>query len=112
MAVKIRLQRHGSKKRPFYRLVAADSRSPRDGRYLEILGTYNPTTDPATVKIDAEKAFGIFETVRNNHSNDWLLPLEIAEILHNEKANSSSPAAIRLIECSGSPVCSFISMPG
>jgi small subunit ribosomal protein S16 len=56
MAVKIRLQRHGSKKRPFYRLVAADSRSPRDGRYLEILGTYNPTTDPATVKIDAEKA--------------------------------------------------------
>ena len=56
MAVKIRLQRHGSKKRPFYRLVAADSRAPRDGRYLEIIGTYNPTTEPATVKIDAEKA--------------------------------------------------------
>lgn len=57
MAVKIRLQRHGSKKRPFYRLVAADSRSPRDGRYLEIIGTYNPTTEPATVKIDSEKAY-------------------------------------------------------
>jgi len=56
MAVKIRLQRYGSKKRPFYRLVAADSRSPRDGRYLEIIGTYNPTTEPATVKIDEEKA--------------------------------------------------------
>ena len=56
MAVKIRLQRHGSKKRPFYRLVAADSRAPRDGRYLEIVGTYNPTTEPATVKIDVEKA--------------------------------------------------------
>jgi small subunit ribosomal protein S16 len=56
MAVKIRLQRHGSKKRPFYRLVAADSRSPRDGRYLEIIGTYNPTTDPESVKIDSEKA--------------------------------------------------------
>lgn len=56
MAVKIRLQRYGSKKRPFYRLVAADSRSPRDGRYLEIIGTYNPTTDPASVKIDSEKA--------------------------------------------------------
>ena len=54
--VKIRLQRYGSKKRPFYRLVAADSRSPRDGRYLEIVGTYNPTTEPATVKIDEEKA--------------------------------------------------------
>ena len=56
MAVKIRLQRHGSKKRPFYRLVAADSRSPRDGRYLEIIGTYNPTTEPASVKIDSDKA--------------------------------------------------------
>jgi small subunit ribosomal protein S16 len=56
MAVKLRLQRHGSKKRPFYRLVAADSRMKRDGRYLEIIGTYNPTTEPATVKIDVEKA--------------------------------------------------------
>ena len=56
MAVKLRLQRHGSKKRPFYRVVAADSRSKRDGRYLEIIGTYNPTTEPATVKIDAELA--------------------------------------------------------
>jgi len=56
MAVKIRLQRYGSKKRPFYRLVAADSRSPRDGKYLEIIGTYNPTTEPASVKIDSDKA--------------------------------------------------------
>ncbi len=56
MAVKIRLQRHGSKKRPFYRLVAADSRSPRDGRYLEIIGTYDPTKEPVAVTIDEEKA--------------------------------------------------------
>ncbi len=56
MAVKLRLQRHGSKKRPFYRIVAADSRSPRDGRYLEIIGTYDPTKDPVAVKIDEEKA--------------------------------------------------------
>ena len=56
MAVKIRLQRYGAKKRPFYRLVAADSRNKRDGRYLEIIGTYNPLTEPATVKIDEEKA--------------------------------------------------------
>lgn len=56
MAVKLRLQRHGSKKRPFYRLVAADSRNKRDGRYLEIIGTYNPLTDPVSVKIDVEKA--------------------------------------------------------
>lgn len=56
MAVKIRLTRMGSKKAPFYRVVVADSRSPRDGKFIEILGTYNPLTDPAEVKIDSEKA--------------------------------------------------------
>lgn len=56
MAVKIRLQRFGTKKRPFYRIVAADSRTKRDGRYLEIIGTYNPLTEPAQVKIDEVKA--------------------------------------------------------
>ena len=54
MSVKIRLKRMGSKKRPFYRIVVADSRSPRDGRFIEEIGTYNPLTDPATVNIDAE----------------------------------------------------------
>ena len=54
--VKIRLQRYGAKKAPFYRIVAADSRSPRDGKFLEIVGTYNPLTNPATVVVDAEKA--------------------------------------------------------
>jgi ribosomal protein S16 len=49
MAVKIRLARHGAKKRPFYRIVAADNDSPRDGRFLEKLGTYNPLQDPAQV---------------------------------------------------------------
>lgn len=53
--VKIRLQRYGSHKNPFYRIVACDSRSPRDGKFLEILGTYNPLTEPATVKLEAEK---------------------------------------------------------
>ncbi len=53
--VKLRLQRFGSHKAPRYRIVAADSRSPRDGKFLEILGTYNPCTDPATVTLDAEK---------------------------------------------------------
>jgi small subunit ribosomal protein S16 len=56
MAVKIRLRRMGAHKRPFYRIVAADSRSPRDGRFIEELGYYNPLTDPADVKIDVEKA--------------------------------------------------------
>ncbi|MHB0998246.1 MAG: 30S ribosomal protein S16 [Armatimonadota bacterium] len=56
MAVKIRLRRMGGKGKPFYRVVVADSRMPRDGRYIELLGYYDPTTDPATIKIDEEKA--------------------------------------------------------
>ena len=55
MAVKIRLARHGAKKRPFYRIVAADSESPRDGRFLEKLGTYNPLQDPAQVILDMDR---------------------------------------------------------
>ena len=56
MAVKIRLRRMGAKKNPFYRVVVADSRFPRDGRFIEEIGTYGPSKDPAEVKIDAEKA--------------------------------------------------------
>ncbi len=56
MAVKIRLRRMGAKKAPFYRVVVADSRYPRDGRFIEEIGTYNPLKEPAEVKIDAEKA--------------------------------------------------------
>lgn len=56
MAVKIRLKRMGAKKRPFYRIVVADSRSPRDGRFIEELGYYNPVSEPKEIKIDGEKA--------------------------------------------------------
>ena len=56
MAVKIRLRRMGAKKAPFYRVVVADSRYPRDGRFIEEIGYYNPMTEPSTVKIDADKA--------------------------------------------------------
>ena len=56
MAVKIRLRRLGAKRAPFYRVVVADSRYPRDGRFIEEIGYYDPTKDPADVKIDAEKA--------------------------------------------------------
>jgi len=55
MAVKIRLTRMGDKKSPFYRVVVADSRSPRDGKFIEILETYNPLTNPAEIKIDNDK---------------------------------------------------------
>ena len=56
MAVKIRLTRKGDKKSPFYRVIVADSRAPRDGKFIDIIGTYNPLTDPAEIKIDNEKA--------------------------------------------------------
>jgi len=56
MAVKIRLRRMGAKKAPFYRVVVADSRYPRDGRFIEEIGTYNPMTNPASINIDAEAA--------------------------------------------------------
>lgn len=80
MAVKLRLKRMGAKQRPFYRIVAADARSPRDGRFLEVVGTYNPITSPAEVKIDEEKAMywlnnGAIptETVRNILSKEGIM---------------------------------------
>lgn len=61
MALKIRLQRHGRKKKPFYHIVAADARAPRDGKFIQKLGTYNPLTVPATINLDIDAAY------------DWLM---------------------------------------
>lgn len=90
MAVKLRLKRMGSKQRPFYRVVAADSRSPRDGRFIETVGTYNPITEPAEIKIDEEKAIKWLnngaqptDTVR-----DLLRSAGVLEKLHNSKMTS------------------------
>lgn len=87
MAVKIRLKRMGAKKSPLYRIVAADSRSPRDGRYIEVVGTYNPVVQPAEVKIDEELALKWLQngakpsdTVRNLFSNEGIM-----EKFHNAK---------------------------
>jgi small subunit ribosomal protein S16 len=80
MAVKIRLKRMGAKKTPFYRLVVADSRSPRDGRFIEEIGYYNPVAQPAVVNIDEEKALKWMltgaqptDTVRNLFSKAGIL---------------------------------------
>jgi small subunit ribosomal protein S16 len=62
MATKIRLQRHGKKRKPFYHIVIADSRAKRDGRYIEKIGTYNPVTNPATIDINIEKAVEWLQT--------------------------------------------------
>jgi small subunit ribosomal protein S16 len=56
MAVRIRLARHGSKKAPYYRIVVADARSPRDGAFIDRVGTYNPRTNPSEIRVDTEKA--------------------------------------------------------
>ena len=78
MAVRIRLTRIGSKKNPIYRVVVADSRSPRDGRFIEIIGRYNPQTDPSTIELDEAKV------------KDWL----------SKGAQPSDPVA-KLIKASG-----------
>ncbi len=87
MAVKLRLKRMGSKKAPFYRVVAADSRAPRDGRFIETIGTYNPLKTPAEVSIDAELALKWLgngaqpsDTVRTLLSQQGILTR-----FHNEK---------------------------
>ena len=67
MSVKIRLKRMGSKKRPFYRIVVADSRSPRDGRFIEEIGTYNPLKDPGEIVVDKERAASSKRLVRTTH---------------------------------------------
>ena len=80
MSVKIRLKRMGSKKRPFYRIVVVDSRSPRDGRFIETVGTYNPLTDPETVTLKEEKVMNWLnngaqpsDTVRNILSRNGVM---------------------------------------
>ncbi len=80
MSVKIRLKRMGAKKRPFYRIVVADSRSPRDGKIIENIGTYDSTVAPAAVKIDEEKAMDWMskgaqptDTVRNLFSKEGIM---------------------------------------
>lgn len=85
--VKLRLKRMGSKRKPFYRIVAADSRSPRDGRFIETIGTYNPTTTPASITVNEELAVKWLkngaqptDTVRNILSGEGIL-----KRLHEEK---------------------------
>ena len=80
MAVKLRLKRMGAKQKPFYRIVAADSRSPRDGRFIETVGTYNPIKTPAEINIDEEKALSWLskgaqpsDTVRSLLSNAGIM---------------------------------------
>ena len=87
MAVKLRLIRMGAKKRPFYRIVAADSRYPRDGKFIEVVGTYNPVDEKDTVKVDEEKAIKWLntgaqptDTVRNLFSKAGVM-----EKFHNAK---------------------------
>lgn len=89
MAVKLRLKRMGAKKRPFYRIVAADSRSPRDGRFIEVVGTYNPILEPAEIKIDEEKALKWLQTGAEptDTVRDLLKKQGILEKFHNIRSS-------------------------
>ena len=94
MAVRIRLQRHGKKRRPFYRLVAADSRSQRDGRFIERIGHYDPMTDPANIVIDAEKALKWLRTGAqpSDTAKDLMSKAGVWEQFINEKQGQPTPA--------------------
>lgn len=90
MAVKIRLKRMGAKQRPFYRIVVADSRSPRDGRFIETVGTYNPIMEPAEIKIDEEKAIKWLKdgAIPTDTVRDLFRSQGIMEKFHNSKKES------------------------
>lgn len=87
MAVKLRLKRMGAKKAPFYRIVAADSRSPRDGKFIEIIGTYNPITSPAETKVNEELAIKWLTTgaIPTDTVRDLFRNQGIMEKFHNSK---------------------------
>ena len=87
MAVKLRLKRMGAKKRPFYRIVAADSRSPRDGKFIEIIGTYNPITEPAEIKLNEEIALKWLSTgaIPTNTVRDLLSKQGVMKKFHESK---------------------------
>lgn len=95
MSVKIRLKRMGAKKRPFYRVVVADSRSPRDGRFIEIVGTYNPIVEPAEIKLDDQKIIEWLQkgaqptdSVRNMLSNAGIMKQFHESKLANKAADT------------------------
>lgn len=87
MAVKLRLKRMGAKKAPFYRIVAADSRSPRDGKFIEVIGTYNPICEPAEVKVNEELAIKWLTTgaIPTDTVRDLFRSQGVMEKFHNSK---------------------------
>ena len=100
MSVKIRLRRMGARKRPFYRLVVTDSRSPRDGKFLEILGTFDPLTEPVTLRLDTEKTKSWLQkgarpsdTARKFLIDNGLLPKESARKRPSKPPKAAAPVA-------------------
>ena len=85
--VKIRLQRQGAKKAPFYHIVVADSRSPRDGKYLELIGFYNPLTDPAEIKVNEEVALKWLRNgaILTDTAKDLLSKAGVMKKFHEER---------------------------
>ena len=97
MSVKIRLQRHGKKGKPFYWVVAADARSKRDGRYLEKIGTYNPNTNPATVNINIDRAVNWLQNGAQPTDTARNLLSETGALLKNHLVRSFTDSAYKVI---------------
>ena len=95
MSVKIRLQRHGKKGKPFYWVVASDARFKRDGRYLEKIGTYNPNTNPATLKIDVDSAVSWLQNGAQPTDTARNLLSEVGAMLKNHLVNGVKKGALK-----------------
>jgi ribosomal protein S16 len=97
MAVKLRLKRMGAKKSPFYRIIAADSRSPRDGRFIEEIGFYNPIKVPAEVKIDEEKALNWLNNgaIPTDTVRDLLSQAGIMKKFHDTKMKKTDKKEVK-----------------
>lgn len=97
MSVRIRLQRHGAKKRPFYRVVAADQRARRDGRFIELLGTYNPLTEPPTIRLKGDRVnYWLGVGAQPSETAAWLIKqLNEGKVidLSDDSAEASAAAA-------------------
>ena len=93
MSVKMRLTRMGDKKSPFYRIVVIDSRKARDGQYIDLVGTYNPLTEPATIKINEEKAKALAEKKAAEEAAKAAAEAEAAAETTEAPAEEAAPAA-------------------
>lgn len=106
MSVRIRLQRHGAKKRPFYRVVAADQRARRDGRFIELLGTYNPLTEPPTIRLKGDRVkYWLGVGAQPSETAAWLIKqLEDGKVIDLSVVDAEASAVAQAAEAKAAAI--------